>query len=169
MLLPFLHWAKSYERVRYLFVATFLKFAKYLKITFGEGSLHCYILNSSFCSWGILNELLISATITKYPDNFKGLSQFYITVKVKTTEEVMNNRPPPGLLDPSLAAEYKAIILALVILDLCGSFNLTICNNLNCCDVIFNDDHWDLRSGILCDCSWPITSWGHWIKSNSGS
>ena len=33
-----------------------------------------------------------------------------ITVKAKTADEVMNSRPSPGVMDPSLAAEFKVTI-----------------------------------------------------------
>lgn len=33
----------------------------------------------------------------------------YITVKAKTTEEITNNRPAPGVLDQCLAMEYKVM------------------------------------------------------------
>lgn len=34
-----------------------------------------------------------------------------IALKAKTTEEIMSNRPSPGVLDPSLALEYKMVEL----------------------------------------------------------
>ena len=63
-----------------------------------------------------------SVTMSEYQRNIKELSHFYFTVKAKTSQEVMNNRPVPGVIDASLAAEYKVIILKPVILDLFGSF-----------------------------------------------
>ena len=36
-------------------------------------------------------------------------------MKAKTTEEIMNNRPPPGVLDPSLAIEYKVMYYILTL------------------------------------------------------
>jgi len=34
-------------------------------------------------------------------------------VKAKTADEVMNSRPSPGVMDPSIAAEYKVTVLAM--------------------------------------------------------
>lgn len=45
-------------------------------------------------------------------------TKFFIisfAVKAKTTEEIMNNRPPPGVLDPSLAIEYKVMYYILTL------------------------------------------------------
>jgi len=32
-------------------------------------------------------------------------------VKAKSTEEIMKNRPAPGVLDPSLAVEFKVMYI----------------------------------------------------------
>lgn len=85
---------------------------KFMKIRFGGGHVYCY---SQFISLQLRYfELImfIVITISECLHKIKGLSHYYITVKAKTAEEVMNNRPAPGVLDPSLAAEYKVIHLS---------------------------------------------------------
>ena len=47
-----------------------------------------------------LSELLILCTFS-----------FHVTVKAKTSEQVVNSRPVPGVLDRTLAEEYKVTYL----------------------------------------------------------
>ena len=43
------------------------------------------------------------------------ICSFHVTVKAKTTEQVVNSRPVPGVLDRTLAEEFKVIYLPVLV------------------------------------------------------